>query len=376
VLTFFLHFFRAIFEGIERGIYAVDEWLRFREGDSRPSFWFKVAFGAVWFFVTYVFRFAWGLLVEPQINPVKHFPVVTVSHKILLPLVPSLASQFGIAKDRMFTIVFGIPGIFGFLAWELKENWKLYRANAPKDIRPIQVGSHGETTRGLLRPGFHSGTVPKLFTRLRRAVRAGRGRRATRTRHSIEHVAEAVARFGGRSLIADLRHSTRWAGAPAELGEPVLGPNRIVLPVHVGAAAPVEIALEHQHGWIIGSIAGPLDTLEPPRREAFADALLGFYKRAGVHVVREQVAAVFGPQACGFDARPDGLLIPLADGKEQLFDFDETPRVEAAGRTVDGRDVVLSECPLPWADWVARWEADAEGGRPSGPLIRGWTVLG
>ena len=26
------------------------------------------------------------LLVEPEVNPVKHFPVVTVSHKLILPM--------------------------------------------------------------------------------------------------------------------------------------------------------------------------------------------------------------------------------------------------------------------------------------------------
>ncbi len=141
LLTLILHFFQAIFEAIDRAIYAVDEWLRFRPGQSRAVFVFKVGFGAFWFVVTYVFRFAWNLLVEPQINPIKHFPVVTVSHKLLLPLIPSLAKQFQISEKTMGTIVFGIPGIFGFLVWELRENWKLYRANSSPTIRPAMVGA-------------------------------------------------------------------------------------------------------------------------------------------------------------------------------------------------------------------------------------------
>ena len=47
----------------------------------------------------------------------------------------------------------GIPGIFGFLAWELKENWRLYAANRPPRLKPVVLGHHGETMRGLLRPG-------------------------------------------------------------------------------------------------------------------------------------------------------------------------------------------------------------------------------
>ena len=75
---------------VERQLYAVDEWLRFRGGDSQGSLAMKAILGLVWFPIAYVFRFVFYLLVEPQINPVKHFPVVTVSHKVIWPMVPQL----------------------------------------------------------------------------------------------------------------------------------------------------------------------------------------------------------------------------------------------------------------------------------------------
>ena len=34
--------------------------------------------------MAYVLRFAVNVLLEPQFNPIKHFPVVTVGHKLLL----------------------------------------------------------------------------------------------------------------------------------------------------------------------------------------------------------------------------------------------------------------------------------------------------
>ena len=83
--------FRAFWRAIERVLYTVDEWLRFRSGEGRCRSWLKAVLGMVWFFVTYVIRFCVNLLIEPQINPIKHFPVVTVSHKLLLPLIPSFA---------------------------------------------------------------------------------------------------------------------------------------------------------------------------------------------------------------------------------------------------------------------------------------------
>ena len=50
----------------------------------RASLVAKAVLGLLWFFVAYVLRFAVNVLLEPQINPIKHFPVVTVGHKLLL----------------------------------------------------------------------------------------------------------------------------------------------------------------------------------------------------------------------------------------------------------------------------------------------------
>ena len=81
---FFVDVFRRIVETVERLMYSVDEWLRFRSGESRRWLAAKAVMGALWFFVAYVLRFAVNVLMEPQINPIKHFPVVTVGHKLLL----------------------------------------------------------------------------------------------------------------------------------------------------------------------------------------------------------------------------------------------------------------------------------------------------
>ena len=128
----------------------------------RSSFATKAVLGLIWFPIAYIVPVRFYLLVEPQINPVKHFPVVTVSHKVIWPMVPELVEMSGLSVWTVSTFVNGIPGIFGFIAWELKENWRLYEANRSSRLRPVTIGSHGETMRGLLRPGFHSGTVPTL----------------------------------------------------------------------------------------------------------------------------------------------------------------------------------------------------------------------
>ena len=110
---------------------------------------------------------------------------MTVAAKIMLPfaltltriisavLTPFLGSLLG--NSFAAVTVFFLPGVFGFLVWELRSNWRLYEANRPEAIGPVAVGSHGETVVRFLRPGFHSGTLPKLFARLRRTLlRPGR----------------------------------------------------------------------------------------------------------------------------------------------------------------------------------------------------------
>src|SRR5207302_8271742 len=106
-----MRFFEVMLERIDRMLYAVDEWLRFRAGQSGFSLVAKAAIGVVWFYIAYFIRFAINLLVEPQINPIKHFPVVTVSHKIVLPNAPAVAhglQGLGISHVRAGTMAAGI----------------------------------------------------------------------------------------------------------------------------------------------------------------------------------------------------------------------------------------------------------------------------
>src|SRR5262249_30868101 len=84
LITLIIDIFSALMDGLERVLYAVDEWLRFRSGESNLILGVKAVVGLVWSFVHGVIRFCVTLLIEPQVNPIKHFPVVTVSHKIVI----------------------------------------------------------------------------------------------------------------------------------------------------------------------------------------------------------------------------------------------------------------------------------------------------
>ena len=219
--------FRALGNWVERQLYAVDEWMRFRRGDSGGSVAAKAVLGLMWFPVAYLTRFAFYLLVEPQVNPVK----------------------------------------------QLKENWRLYRANRPPELTPVVLGSHGESMRRLLRPGFHSGTVPKLHRQSRHALDKGDRAKAARLHHELEHAGEGVHRFVARELLPLLAGSPEWGGvavavgavrfgcqrAEVELLAPALGRDPLVLGFeNVGGSIEAGVARE---GWADKLTAGQRDTL-------------------------------------------------------------------------------------------------------------------
>ena len=281
-----LDWFRRLANWVERQLYEVDEWLRFRGGDSGSSLALKALLGLFWFPFAYFARFAFYLLIEPQVNPVKHFPVVTVSHKVILPLTPSLAESLNISTGMAFWLLAGVPGVFGFIAWELLSNWKLYAANRPARLKPVVIGSHGESMRGLLCPGFHSGAMPKLFRKLRRADLRHDHRAAVRLHHEVQHSAEGVKRFLARELIALLQQAPEWAGQTVRLEGTAFGCQRVMVSLAAPGLGhdPLAIAFENRGGRIAATIerAGWSDKLTHPQREALFAALRGLFDMAAV----------------------------------------------------------------------------------------------
>ena len=382
IFTLIFRIFQTILEWLMRGMYAVDEALRFREGEGSISLVFKLLFGPIWFFISYVIRFAWNLLVEPQINPIKHFPVVTVSHKLLVPLIPDLASAFHVPPLTMTGMVAGVPGIFGFLAWELRENWKLYRANQSATLDPVIVGSHGEKMRGLLRPGFHSGIVPKTYAKWRWADARQRQRRAAKLHHQLEHVADAIHHLVDRELIELLKGSQRWRKLPLELEKVLIATNsvRVVLKIE-GRQQRLIIWLEEREGWLIGSLldAGWREQLATWQRAAFDDALVGFYKLVGVHLIREEAAARWKVDPIALDCRSEGPMLRDEKGAMRYYRYTDDrsliPTTEDGSAIPEGEMVapgqlVLSDRPMFWEDWQQRWNEDRKGREPSGKLDR------
>jgi hypothetical protein len=338
--------FDSALEWVEKLIYAVDEWLRFHEGQSRVTLVAKAVLAPIWGIVAYVVRVYLTLLVEPQINPIKHFPVVTVAAKIMLPfaltltgilsapLIPFLGVFIG--RSIAAATVFFLPGFFGFLVWELRANWRLYEANRPESLGALLIGSHGETVARFLRPGFHSGTLPKRFARWRRARRAGRERAALKHRDALHHVEEAVRRLVKREFATLLRESRALGNWSIEPGSIHLATNRIRIELVVAAREfpSLWIDLEDRSGILAGGVSQPgwLERLNAAESLTLADAVAGLYKLSGVQLIHTPGAAV------------DAACFP-SDG--------ESP----AKLPPDA--VNFMAVPIKWRVWVEVWEGEA-----------------
>ncbi len=397
LVKYTLELFARLIESLDRFIYRVDEWLRFRTGQSWLKLVFKGAFGTLWFIITYIIRLYVNLFVEPTTNPIKHFPVVTVAAKIMLPFIPAilegitgpasvlLGSQLG--KGFAAFTVLVLPGLAGFLVWELKENWNLYRRTRPKILGPLAIGHHGETMARLLRPGFHSGTIPKLFTKLRRAAWRNDPTAAARATEGLHHVEEAVVTFIDRQLVSMLNESVAFRATDVASGHVEIGSNRIQIALlcpSVGEEA-ASIRFELQSGWLVASIRtlGWIGKLSPDQREIFEIALAGFYKLSAIDLVREQLehALVESPGATAppYDVSDEGIVVwpGNAFDTEIVYALRSTrlaPTVRGAkyeGPVIDlaRRNALFGRVPLYWAIWSTTWQQIARSEAPTKVLV-------
>lgn len=379
LIAWTLALFKRLMELAEVMLYTVDQWLRFRSGDGRFGVAIKGFFGIFWGIFAYIFRLLVNLVAEPQVNPIKHFPVVTVSHKMTIPMTFAIERELRSTLGRGGAGLVGglaqfiIPGICGFLVWEFKENWRLYHANRQPVLKPVIVGSHGEPVYRLLRLGFHSGTVPRIFRKLRKAERKGLTLEIRKQIEELHHVEEAMERFIERELKRLLHLSGRFPEAHELHVEAIrLTPFRIA--IDIGCASlgePLQLAFEEQAHFLVAGLArrGFFTNLDAARREAFETALSGLYMLAGVDFVREHIEALLPAGGTRYDIGSRGLivwpagfsaeivyrlrsrdpvLVPIVSGESNLV----APAIAAS-------DLYFKRRSLPWSTWTRLWQPPA-----------------
>lgn len=381
-INLILQAFKDIMDRLERILYTVDEWFRFRPGDSSVALLYKPLLGLIWFFMTYFIRVVINLFIEPTVNPIKHFPAVTVGAKLIVPFyfdwtnswTALFAPMAGEAMGRIIAnaIFILLPGICGFAVWEFKENWKLYRANRPRRLKRVMIGSHGEAMIHFMRPGFHSGTLPKLYTKLRTAHRRGDGRKIHKHHETLHHVAESLGHFIERELILVLERSKSWGGLKLHVGQVMLASTRVRIELVCpelsapGAhAGNLWLSFEVHTGWLTASLqqSGWLHRLNDTQMAAFTTALAGLYKLAGVHVIRQQLEAQL----------PPGTPYFIAEHSIVLYPYGNFARPEARSFSpVFGQ---YDSSSILWDEWVAAWSNDRAGITPEVPLTREMQLL-
>lgn len=372
-----LEAFRLLVSWTERLLYTIDELTRFHEGESRKELTLKIILGVFWFYIRYTIRFVFNLFVEPQFNPLKHFPTVTVGHKLILPLAPHIGYvlSYALGIDVPLAIFLAtmflslIPGMFGFIVWELKENWRLYQANRPDDLQPILIGSHGERMIDLFVPGFHSGTVPRLFARLREAIRRDDAGKVHRVREELHHVELEVRTFVDREcrdLLTD--NSLSWERLTLTVGKVRLSLKRVEVELvcPTVTAESLILVFEEHYGRLAARLrrTGWLAQISGRRGRRFKTALAGLYKLAGVSLLRDPIAEELGRVPAQYAIHPERLLAwkenrptstagyswPLLNGDLEA-DADGWPKLPAAAL-----DFRLN--PITWEDWVESWKRD------------------
>jgi hypothetical protein len=272
----------------------------------------------------------------------------------------------------------------------------------------------------LMKPGFHSGTLPKLYQKLRRAARRSDGSLEVHSA-ALREVEEAVRHFGSRELAAIINGSSRFHAGRVRVDSVELGSNRITLVVSCGAReeasatdghrapapgarTPCRVAFEEQSGLLIASVpeAGWLDGLDDEDRVIAENALAGLYHFAGVDVAREQLDAALrggAESAPPYDIGSGGLVVwPASAGPkpgdapredreyeaEIFYDFRGgatlhpvtrgEPPAEPAPTLVSG-EIFYAKQPIAWSAWVAAWNAASSADGVIPRLLGGASIL-
>jgi hypothetical protein len=181
----------------------------------------------------------------------------------------------------------------------------------------------------MLRPGFHSGTVPKIYRKARKALAADNRTKAALLHHDLEHAAEGVHRFVERELVPLLAGSGDWGGIPVEVRSVRFGVQRAEIEVAAPSLGrdPFVLALENVGGVIESGVArvGWADKLTDAQRGVLVFALRG---------VLDMAAAT------------------RFEGRDRTHGAPEEPGIGALARRVT------------WVEWADRW-GETRGAAPA-----------
>ena len=400
--------FREMVRMLDWTMARIDDWLRLRGRSGPFGIALRVVSKIIWTPLAFLVRFYSVVLIEPTINPVK-LPMTLVFAKFVYPLLAVVGlftfemdwsagglpavEVYAAGKDELaqwipawmaFVLVVGtfwlLPDACTFLFWEVRENWRLFQANRPSVLRPVRVGPHGETLHDLLHYSFHSGTLPRLYARLRRAERnaaqTDEWREVRNLRQGLEQIEESIRRFVDRDFVAFLNRPNVWeSNKPLRVGRINLGLNRVrVELVAENSAASAWVEWEDRAGWLVARFVqlGFVSGLSKSQSLTFQKALGYLHARAGVDLVREQVDASLPAEAVRSEIGSAGLTVwygsrdhapavyDLKEDGEGLHPRDLKTRQRNEAPVLPADRLLFNRQRLNWVQWVATWKSDAE----------------
>ncbi len=415
-------FLKKMLTGIDGLILLVEEWISVRQKDEGLWIAMQALLQSLWFPLGYTLRFSFMVVIEPFLNPVK-LPVCFVAMKIFYPVIgPPLhlgldgTLNFFLVEALVWVIDFIIPGAFGFFFWEFRENWRLYEANRPKRMPPAMVGPQGETLRELLEPGFHAGTIPAVYRRLRKACDLRTTRMDFRLERAclreIGEICEDLARLTRRQFCDILGRCVGWQNLMTEVAlpkdssledpfgipptgfsvrTPLLATNRIVILLdwfHPGKNPdnePLAIDMEFMGSRLFARVGNPawLALLPPEANRSLTASLAWFFTQMGIGVSNEHLGA----------GLPKGFIrASVVDRAITLFpeEASDSParlRTDWSGerimsirrdsripRPLPAATMIFGSVQMGWKDFVSWFEAEAK--TPScEPLFAGGVAL-
>jgi hypothetical protein len=199
----------------------------------------------------------------------------------------------------------------------------------------------------------------------------------TRYEEKLHHAIVDVKHFIERELLVLLEESHHFRDKRVSLQNIQVACNsiRITLACEDSDNGPLVLAFQEQSSWLMVGILEPgwIVELKDWHRRTLQLAIAGFYKLAGVDIVREQLRGCFAPGLPPYDVTDKGLVV-WPDGRyesEVRYDLTARPWMRPRPRplarqydlpTLEANHALYGELHISWDTWVACWEAEESTG--------------